>query len=585
MSNLTKAALYARVSTEEQATEGFSIQAQIEDIEDYAKRNNMEIVARYVDEGVSGKNISGRPEMKRLLKDIENKEFSMVVVYKIDRISRKSKDALEIAERCEQANVSLISIKENFDIATSMGKMIFQIMSNFSEFERNSIVDRAKMGMLQRAKQGLYNGGRVFGYESINKELVLNEEEAHVIRLIFDYAEQDLGYKAIVSRLNAMGYKTKRGAYFSINTIKTILDNPIYIGKIRFNRYQNWAEKHRNGKNDDYILVKGKHESIITQEQWDRVQLIRKKRSIRPSQSNAPYILNGLIRCPKCGYGMVSGSSKGEKGKKYRYYVCGLFHNKGSRACSAHSIRADTAEYQVFEELKRIASEPYALKGIIDDINQKRSKAKEPINNEINILQSKLKKVDVRISNITNQLMDDPSLVSIFKPKLKELIEEKSVIQSNLEILTAEVDERDTTPIDGQALHQLLSNFEKVMRDASPDRQKALLRLIIKDIQISKDAHRGIGRKIKKINLYFDFTIEALEERTMDLIDAIRPEYIQPIEPWMLTINDGKGISEVMASLNILPLKDVRFVPINPKSPIYLLHQHQPHQLVRKGHF
>lgn len=585
MSNKTYAALYARVSTEEQATEGFSIQAQIEDIETYAKRNNMEIVARYVDEGVSGKNISGRPEMKRLLKDIENKEFRMVIVYKIDRISRKSKDALEIAERCEQANVSLISIKENFDIATPMGKMIFQIMSNFSEFERNSIVDRAKMGMLQRAKQGLYNGGRVFGYESINKELVVNEEEAHVIRLIFDYAEQDLGYKAIVSRLNAMGYKTKRGAYFSINTIKTILDNPIYIGKIRFNRYQNWAEKHRNGKNDDYILVKGKHESIITQEQWDRVQLIRKKRSIRPSQSNAPYILNGLIRCPKCGYGMVSGSSKGEKGKKYRYYVCGLFHNKGSRACSAHSIRADLAEHQVFEELKRIASKPYVLKGIIDDINQKRSKAKEPINNEINILQSKLKKVDVRISNITNQLMDDPSLVSIFKPKLKELIEEKSIIQSNLEILNVEVDERDTTPIDGQALHQLLSNFEKVMRDASPDRQKALLRLIIKDIQISKDAPRGIGRKIKKINMYFDFTIEALEERTMDLIDAIRPEYIQPIEPWMLAINDGKGISEVMASLNILPLKDVRFPPIYPKSPINLLHQYKPHQLVGKGHF
>lgn len=342
--NKILAALYARVSTEEQATEGFSIQAQIEDIEAYAKRNNMEIVGRYIDEGVSGKSISGRPEMKRLLKDIESKNFSKVIVYKIDRISRKSKDAMEIAERCEQANVSLISLNENFDIATPMGKMIFQIMSNFSEYERNTIVDRAKMGMLQRAKQGLYNGGRVFGYESVNKELVINESDAHVIRLIFDYAEQDLGYKAIVSRINTMGYKTKRGAYFSINTIKTILDNPIYIGKIRFNRFQNWAEKHRKGMNEDYILVDGKHEPIITQEQWDRVQQIRKKRSIRPSQSNKPYILNGLIRCPKCGYGMVSGSSKGAKGKKYRYYVCGLFHNKGSRACSAHSMQADQAE-------------------------------------------------------------------------------------------------------------------------------------------------------------------------------------------------------------------------------------------------
>jgi len=565
MSNLTKAALYARVSTEEQATEGFSIQAQIEDIETYAKRNNMEIVARYVDEGVSGKNISGRPEMKRLLRDIESDDFSTVIVYKIDRISRKSKDALEIAERCEQANVSLISLKENFDIATPIGKMIFQIMSNFSEFERNSIVDRAKMGMLQRAKQGLFNGGRVLGYESINKELIVNEEEAHVIRLIFDYAEQDLGYKAIVSRINTMGYKTKRGADFSTNTIKTILDNPIYVGKIRFDMYQNWAEKHRKGKNEDYILVDGKHEPIITQKQWEHVQQIRKKRSIRPAQSNQPYILNGLIRCPKCGYGMVSGSSKGAKGKKYRYYVCGLFHNKGSRACSAHSIRADLAEQQVFEQLKRIASEPYVLKRVIDKINQKRSQAKEPINNEINLLESKLKKVDIRINNITNQLMDDPSLVTIFKPKLKELTEEKAEIQSKLEALNIEIAECDTTPINDKALYHLLSNFEKVMKDASPDKQKALLRLIIKDIQISKEAPRGIGRKIERINLYFDFTIEGLEAQSMELLGAIKMDFIEPVEPWMLENKDGKGLSEMMDSLNILPLKDVRFATPNPK--------------------
>ncbi|MFB6466471.1 recombinase family protein [Cytobacillus sp. Hz8] len=576
MSNQTKAALYARVSTEEQVTEGFSIQAQIEDIESYAKRNNMEIVGRYIDEGVSGKSISGRPEMKRLLKDIEGKNFSTVIVYKIDRISRKSKDAMEIAERCEQANVSLISLNENFDIATPMGKMIFQIMSNFSEYERNSIVDRAKMGMLQRAKQGLYNGGRVFGYESVNKELIMNEEEAHVIRLIFDYAEQDLGYKAIVSRLNTMGYKTKRGADFSINTIKTILDNPIYIGKIRFNLYQNWAEKHRMGKNEDFILVEGKHEPIITQDQWNHVQQIRKKRSIRPAQSNAPYILNGLTRCPECGYGMVSGSSKGAKGIKYRYYVCGLFHNKGSRA--------DLAERQVFEELNRIASEPYVLKRIIDNINQKRRQAKTPITEEINVLQSKLNKVEIRINNITNELMDDPSMKAIFKPKLKELKEEELKIQTKLEALNTELDECDTTPIDEQALHHLLSNFEKVMKDASPDRQKALLRLIISDIQISKEAPRGIGRQIERINLHFDFTIEGLEAQSMELLGAVGMDFIMPIEPWMLENDGGKRLSEMMDSLNILPLKDVRFPPINPKSPIHLLHQNQPHQLMRESH-
>ncbi|GGM28296.1 recombinase RecB [Paraliobacillus quinghaiensis] len=577
MSEKIKAALYVRVSTEEQAKEGYSILAQIEEIENYAQSSNMEIVMRYVDEGVSGKNISGRPQMKRLLKDIESKYFSTVVVYKIDRISRKSKDALEIAERCEQANVSLISLKENFDIATPMGKMVFQMMSNFSEYERNSIIERGKMGMIQRAKEGYFNGGRVLGYDSVNKRLVINEEEAHIIKLIFDYAEQELGYKAIVSRINTMGHKTKRGSDFSINTIKTILDNPIYIGKIRFNMFENWSEKHRKGKNPNYVLVDGKHEAIIDQIQWDRVQKNRKKRSVKPTKSKNPYILNGLIRCPECGYGMVSGSSKGAQGKRYRYYVCGLFHNKGSKACSAHSIRADRAEQQVFEELKRIVSEPYVLKQIIDSVNENRNNAETPINDEIKILQSKLNKVKVRINNITDQLMDDPSLVNIFKPKLTKLTEEQSKLNIQLEALNSELEACDTTPIDEKALYQLLSNFKKIMKDSDPTSQKTLLRLVIKDIQISKEAPRGIGRHIERINLHFDFTIEGLEDQTMELLETISMDYIQPVEHWMLEDRDGKKLSEMMDSLNILPLKDVRFSPINPECPINLFDQYQPH--------
>ncbi|MFC4402366.1 recombinase family protein [Gracilibacillus xinjiangensis] len=584
MSLNNRAVIYARVSTEEQASKGHSIEAQIEEIKEYAKQRNMEIVEEYIDEGVSGKNISGRPEMKRLLRDLDSGTFKVVIVYKFDRVARRSKDAMEIADRCETENISLISCKEDFDITTPEGKMMFQIMSNFAEFERNTIIDRLKMGMNQRAKKGLFNGGRVLGYDSVNKHLVVNEEESHVIRLIFDYAEQDLGYKAIVSRINAMGYKTKRGNDFSINTIKTILDNPIYIGVIRYNKHQDWAEKRRKGKNEYHTLSNGKHEPIISPEQWEKVQQIRKKRSVKPARSNKPYILNGLVRCPKCGYGMVSASSKGSKGKRYRYYVCGLFHNKGSKACSAHSIRADYAEQQVMEELKRIVSEPYVLNKIIDNVNEQRSDAKTPINDEIKVLQSKLNKVEVRINNITEQLMDDPSLVAIFKPKLKGLTEEQQDFQNRLEALNSELGECDTTPIDAQALHHLLSNFEKVMQDADPERQKALLRLIINNIQISKEAPRGIGRHIEKINLHFDFTMEGLEEQSLELLDAVGMDYIEPVESWMLEKKDGKMLSEMMDSLNILPLKDVRFPPINPKPPINLLQQNQPHHLMRKRH-
>src|SRR5690606_9017621 len=113
---------------------------------------------------------------------------------------------------------------------------------------------RVKMGMTERAKQGKYNGGIVLGYDAVNKELIINEDEAHIVRTIFNFAEQDMGLKAITRRLNEMGYRTKKGNPFSTLSVKNILNNPIYIGKIRFNQLENWAEKRRSGKNTDYIL-------------------------------------------------------------------------------------------------------------------------------------------------------------------------------------------------------------------------------------------------------------------------------------------------------------------------------------------
>lgn len=571
MKQLLKAALYARVSTEEQVREGYSINAQKELLNEYASRNNIEIIEKYIDEGKSGKSIDGRPEMKRLLRDAKTGSFEIVIVYKLDRLARKTKDSLEIMENLESHNVQLVSYTENIDTSTPGGKMFFTLLSSLSEMERANIIDRAKMGMLQRAKEGYYNGGRVLGYDSVNKELVINEEEAHIIRQIFNYAEENLGYKAIVTRLNEMGYKTKQGRNFSINTVKVILDNPLHIGKIRFNLYENWSEKHRKGKNDNPIIVEGKHEAIIQQDQWDRVQQLRKKRSIRPARSGNPFILNGLVRCPECGYGMVAGTSKGAKGKRYRYYVCGLFHNKGSKACSAHSIRADYAEEYVFEELKRITSEPSVIEEIITNVNNLRMDAKTPINDEITLLKSKLNKVKVRINNITNKLMDEPELVNIFKVKLSELTEEEADLQERMSSLLVEIEACDTTPIDAQSLYNLLSDFNKVMKDTPATEQKALLKLIIKDIQISKEAPRGVGRTIRKINLHFDFTLEGLEKHALELLNTVNTDYIEPVDSFLLDNIDDKNMSEMMDSLNILPLKDVRFISVNAEGSVHLL--------------
>ncbi|MYL41244.1 recombinase family protein [Virgibacillus salexigens] len=241
--------IYARVSTEEQASEGYSIEAQKKLLYDYAKQRNIQIIDEYIDEGRSGKSIDVRPEMQRLLKNVRNNRFDVVITYKLDRLARKTRDSLEIIETLEDHNVQLMIYSENFDTTTLQGKMMYTLFSSFAEMERGQIVERVKMGMNQRAMEGKWNGGIVLGYDVINKELVVNEDEAVIVKEIFLLASKGHGYKKITYEMNKREYKTKKNKNFSIATVKGILENPVYTGKIRFNQHENWSEKRRKGKN------------------------------------------------------------------------------------------------------------------------------------------------------------------------------------------------------------------------------------------------------------------------------------------------------------------------------------------------
>lgn len=580
-----KAVVYARVSTEEQANEGFSIKAQLSELYRQAELLKMEVVHEYIDEGVSGKSISGRPEMKRLLTDARQKKFDIVLVYKLDRVSRKLKDALEISDELERNNVQLMSLQENFDTTTPMGKMVFQMISSFAELERNTIVGRVKMGMTERAKQGKFNGGLCLGYDSVNKHLVINEDEATIVKEVFNLAEQGFGLKAIARRVNDKGYKTKRGKLFSTNGIKQILDNPMYIGKIRFNQVLDWNEKRRNGKNANYILADGEHEQIIAQEQWDKVQHLRQKRSVKPSRSSEPYILSGLVKCPVCGHGMVPSRSKGSAGQTYRYYTCGEYHNKGKEACRPNSIRADKAEQQVFEELSRIASYPSVLKEIIEETNKQRSHSMEPIQEEMKLIKSKINKITNHIDKLMNALLDEELPQEIVKPKLVASQEQKQQLEKRLEALNTEITEADTTPIDYDSVKRLLGDFKELLSQATPEEQKLLLRSTIRDIQISLEAPRGIGRHITKINLHFDFTIDAMND-SYELLEKIYPDLEQQLDTWSTSsISYGKHKRDMLESLNSLPLFMVRFTPVNPKRAVDLLEEDEAHELVWISHF
>ncbi|MFI8712162.1 recombinase family protein [Brevibacillus brevis] len=276
-------AIYARVSTEEQAEEGYSILAQLDTLKKYARQHGYIVSKEYKDEGISGKTIQKRPQLQQLLRDAKQGLFQEVIVWKINRISRNQLDLLTIVDELQKHGVSFRSYTENFETETPMGRFALQMMGSVAELERNTIIDNVKLGMKQRARQGKWNGGRVLGYESVEVEgstfrkrketrLVILESEASLVRLIFEKYASGKGLKAIANELNHLGYKTKWGKAFSVVSVKDILNNPLYAGRIRFNKHENWSTKRRKGTNSSYIEEQGTHEPIISEELWNTVQ-------------------------------------------------------------------------------------------------------------------------------------------------------------------------------------------------------------------------------------------------------------------------------------------------------------------------
>lgn len=319
-----RAALYIRVSTEEQAAEGQSVSAQTETLTQYCRLYNIEIFDIYSDLGISGKKTKNRPGLIRMLQDAKKGCFNLVLVWKISRLSRSLKDLLLILDEFEKSNIIFSSYSEKFDTSTAVGKMTLQLLGSIAEFERNTIVDNVKLGLGEYARKG-GKTGTVLGYDRFSKQLVINTYEAELIKMIYDlYTVKQISMSEIAEHLNALGCKTKRNNSFSKNSVSVILSNPVYIG----------VNRHKIGQEQEYS-TRGSHPPIIETFTWDAAQSLRESnKKKRPTKNKQLiFLLSGKIQCPNCNSIMYSFTSS-TASKTYRYYRC-----KGCKGiCKAESI-------------------------------------------------------------------------------------------------------------------------------------------------------------------------------------------------------------------------------------------------------
>ncbi len=313
-----RAGLYVRVSTLEQAQTGYSVGEQKARLLKYAEAQNYKVIDVYSDEGVSGKSLV-RPAIDRLINDIKDGKIDIVLIYKLDRLSRRVKDVLELVDLFEQNGVSLFSLNENIDLTSPFGRASLKISATFSEFERETIVERMIMGKDARAKMGLYScpGKCPFGYilDRDNDCFIIDEEKAIAIRDIFtQYLTGKYSFRSLYDYIKT---KYPNIPFFShAMTCKDIVERPLYAG---------------------YFVYKGELikainvPPIIDYETYLLAQEQVKRNTTTRNHDGSPYLLTGLIYCAKCGrsycgklYLHTPNSEKKNKNANYSYrrYGC-----------------------------------------------------------------------------------------------------------------------------------------------------------------------------------------------------------------------------------------------------------------------
>jgi site-specific DNA recombinase len=363
-----RCAIYTRKSTEEGLDQDFNtLDAQRESAEAFIHSQRQEgwhgLTQRYDEGGYTGANMD-RPALKQLLADVEAGKLDCVVVYKLDRLTRAMKDFFKIMEILDHHKVTFVSVTQQFNTTTSIGRLALNIVMSFAEFERETISERTRDKMRAARRKGKWIGGfPVLGYDVAPKggALVVNPAEAERVRETFWLYLQLGSLIPVVEELDQRGWRMKAwttrkgrvrgGAAFSKTTLYSLLTNVIYLGKFSF-----------EGK-----LLEGEHQRIVDDDTFQQVQehLGRNgRKGGRQVRNKHGALLKGLVACGSCGGVMIHTYSQ-KKTVRYRYYVCARAHQRGWNKCETRSVSAPELEGAVINSLRNFAQDPAMLSEVL----------------------------------------------------------------------------------------------------------------------------------------------------------------------------------------------------------------------------
>lgn len=385
-----KAAIYSRKSVF--TGKGDSVENQITLCKEYAEKylEKIDEFIIYEDEGFSGGN-TNRPEFQKLLKDAKHKKFGVLICYRLDRISRNVADFSSTLELLQSNNISFVSIKEQFDTSTPMGKAMVYIASVFAQLERETIAERVRDNMLELAKSGRWLGGQCpLGFESdqityidsnYNERTLYKlspvEDEMNTVKLIFDKYYESGSIHMVLKYLLSHNIKGKNGGNFASMSVSDILRNPVYaisdnkvLDYLRSKGMQACGEPNGNGiliynkRNSkfksrnvsEWVAAVSRHKGVVPADRWLHIQYLLDKNSKKenPRQGTSKKsLLSGILKCARCGAPMrvAYGRTKKDGSDRVYYYTCTMKAHSGKTRCDNPNVRGDYLEKQIIDHL------------------------------------------------------------------------------------------------------------------------------------------------------------------------------------------------------------------------------------------
>jgi len=503
--------IYVRVSTEEQVQEGYSVRAQTEKLKSYALLKDWDIYDIYSDEGISGKNIVDRPAINRLIDDIESGKVNNVLVFKVDRLTRSTKNLLELVELFEDCNCAFNSLTESIDTETPSGRMFLKIIGIFAEFERENLATRLKLGFERKVKEGYTLASKALSYgytrEKGQKIQTIHPNEAKIVKEIFSmYVDKNMSMRKIAINLNERKVPTKMNvSSWGDSTIKHLLTNPTYIGKVRY------AITDENR----YFEVDGQHERIISDEVFflaqERIKSIPQFSKTKRAREESYFC--GVLTCGMCKgkfttHNYPCKTNEGEKLYKTSYRCRNAAHCDENFACKSPAINHTKMERVFSEYIQNITD-------ITEDndlhLEETGKKAEQELLESIVDCEKRLNTLQGRKKQVMEQYVQGLIEFEDYKSMIKMFNENYEIMENELQRKKAELPTITSTP---KLYHEdIVTNLKQNWDKLNDNERMIFLQRFVKKITVTVKREKG---KTSAVQIdHIEFQSGELEKREM----------------------------------------------------------------------